>query len=176
MKRFAEIISNLFPYWFILSTALLFKNIVEIILIGAIPCILWVLYAKLKNQQWDIEDRAPRITPLVLLIGYGFLIYPIIDHGYLMIIFFINLMIISIITFFWKISIHCYGSSTMLILLAYKYYGDSTIFFIALVFNLLMIISTMWARLYLNKHTKLQVGIGALLGLIINIILIVTIL
>ncbi|UXM84500.1 phosphoesterase PA-phosphatase [Methanococcus aeolicus] len=175
MKQFAEIISNLFPYWFIISMTLLFKNIVEIILIGALPFIVWVIYAKLKNQQWDIEDRAPRIMPLILLICYGFLIYPFIDHGYLTMIFFINLIIISTITVFWKISIHCYGSSTILILLAHKYYGDNTIFFIALVFNLLILISTMWARLYLNRHTKLQVGIGTLLGLIINIVLIGTI-
>lgn len=26
MKQFAEIISNLFPYWFIISMTLLFKN------------------------------------------------------------------------------------------------------------------------------------------------------
>ena len=172
-SKFAEFISYMFPFLLVITLVATINNVFELIMLAVIPCVIWLSSAKLSGQKWDIEDRNHRIIPLVLLAIYGVIIGYIINDFYSK-VFLINVVFILVITSFWKISMHCYGLSTLIMLLVYLLKNTDANFYLLLFLitcYTVFLILTIWSRLYLKKHTVLQVALGTFFGFLINLII-----
>ena len=172
-SKFAEFISYMFPFLLVITLVATINNVFELIMLAVIPCVIWLSSAKLSGQKWDIEDRKHRIVPLVVLVIYGLIITYVVDDFFSK-VFFINIVFILLITSFWKISMHCYGLSTLIMLLVYmlKYTDNYYLLLLLIISYMVFLILTIWSRLYLKKHTVLQVIFGTFFGFLINMIII----
>jgi len=171
--KFAEFVSYMFPFLLIITLIATMNDIFKLMELAIIPCIMWITFAKLRGQKWDIEDREHRIIPLIVLVIYGLIIAYVINDFFSK-VFFINIAFISLITSFWKISMHCYGLSTLIMLLVYmlKYTDNYYLLLLLIISYMVFLILTIWSRLYLKKHTVLQVIFGTFFGFLINMIII----
>ena len=172
--KFAEFVSYMFPFLLVMTLIATMDDIFKLMNLAVIPCIMWIAFAKLGGQKWDIEDRKHRIIPLAVLVIYG-LMMCYIANDFFSKVFFINIAFILLITLFWKISMHCYGLSTLIMLLVYMLKYTDTNFYLLLFLitsYTVFLILTIWSRLYLKKHTVLQVAIGTFFGFLINMIII----
>ncbi|WP_292460548.1 phosphatase PAP2 family protein [Methanothermococcus sp.] len=171
-KKFAEYISYIFPFLLIITLIIAIHDIFKLIALAIIPCIVWLASAKLKGQNWDIEDKNCRIIPLILLAVYGVIIC-FVFNDFFSKVFLVNIIFILIITLFWKISMHCYGLSTLIMILLYllKYSNNHYLLLLLTYCYIVFLILTMWSRLYLKKHTLLQVILGMLFGFLINFLI-----
>ena len=174
-SEIAEFVSYMFPFLLVLTLIIIMDDdIFKLIELAIIPCVMWIAFAKLGGQTWDIEDRKHRIVPLVVLVIYGLIITYVVNDFFSK-VFFINIVFILLITSFWKISMHCYGLSTLIMLLVYMLKYTDTNFYLLLFLitsYTAFLILTIWSRLYLKKHTVLQVAIGTFFGFLINMIII----
>jgi len=152
-------------------------SIIQIILISVV-CILFSTLIPLAyilffiEKEWkihhvridyDFSDRKYRIKPLIVAVlsyGFGTLLLFLLDTPSLikglMFCYFINTLIITIITLFWKISVHTAGITGPLTILIYKLGA----FYLPLY---LLVIPVGLARIKLKEHTFVQVVSGALL-------------
>ncbi|WP_157198872.1 phosphoesterase PA-phosphatase [Methanothermococcus okinawensis] len=172
-SKFATFVSYIFPFLLVITLIIAINNIIELIMLAVVPCIIWLISAKLSGQNWDIEDRNHRLIPLIILTIYGVVISFIFNDLFSK-AFLINIIFILIITLFWKISMHCYGLSTLIMLLMYllKYTNNNYYLIISLIISYsVFLILTIWSRLYLKKHTVLQVVIGTFSGFLVNLIM-----
>ncbi|ACV24057.1 hypothetical protein Mefer_0218 [Methanocaldococcus fervens AG86] len=138
------------------------SNVSLLLLAFFIPFVFWMFWVKIKNEKWDIENKENRIAPLTFTLIY-LSILTLFWKNIFIIIFLANVLVVLIITKFWKISMHCYGLSGMAYLV-YAFTGDV---FLSILYLILTII-TGYARIYLNKHTPLQVIAGTVLGFLVN--------
>ena len=131
---------------------------------------LWIRNKKTNGRkiELDIPERTDRNLPLIMvIISYliGAIVLYTINAPYittiLMFCYFSNTLIIFFINLYWKISIHTMGVAGPIVALIYVL-GPLGLLF-ALIIPLVM-----WSRLYLKRHTLLQVTMGALLGLILT--------
>ncbi len=117
-----------------------------------------------KRVDFDITKREDRVVPLMLaslgaLFG-SYLISSRLENENLLLVSNIlvaMLVSLTIITFQWKISLHCAtfaALATLLLLFGSPYF--------ALLYGALLVIG--WARLYLKHHTVAQVIGGSLIG------------
>jgi len=131
-----------------------------------LPFITTVMWIKKNNLDLDISDKNHRKIPLLLgttfyLIGTAvlFVLGAPTVITVLMFCYFSNTLLSLIITIFWKISIHSMGiagpTAAMTYILGYP----------GLLFGIPLIM-VMWSRIYLKKHTKAQVVIGAVTSFI----------
>lgn len=141
-------------------------TIISIIFGALIPISTSLILIKKMHTDLDITDRTKRTVPLIFAIcSYmlGFLM--LLWYGapdivsVLMLIYGTNTLLILIINFYWKISIHAMGIAgpTAAFIFTFGPLGIIVGLIIPLV---------MWSRLKLKKHTPSQVIAGSLLGLL----------
>ena len=168
--KFAEIVSRAFPFLVIAAFPCIMSDISDLIILVLIPTIIWILWAKIRNQKWDIPDRNERIIPLIIMVIYGVVVLAI-KPDFLSKFYLTNILSLLMITSFWKISIHCYGLSAIITALIKSNQICGDLSYIIIFIYLGFLIFTMWSRLYLEKHSPLQVIMGTLLGFGQNLIL-----
>lgn len=146
-----------------------------------LPCLFILILKRFKIiQSFEMNSNQERCVPYVFNILIYTLIFFILQHNFenlFLKLFFIGLLILQIIifiiNFFWKISVHSAGI------------GAITGFFMAVCINfsnlwiivsvLLMLSSVIiFARLRLKAHTIMQAISGWVLGFLINYLLILT--
>lgn len=143
-------------------------TIISIIFGALIPILTSLILIKRMNTDLDITDRTKRTMPLILaicsyLLGFFVLLWfgaPAIVSA-LMLIYGTNTLIILIINFYWKISIHAMGIAgpTAAFIFTFGVVGA----IIGLVIPLVI-----WSRTKLKKHTFSQVIAGSVLGLLLT--------
>jgi len=139
------------------------------IIFGAlIPILTSLILIKKMHTDLDITDRTKRTLPLIFAIcSYliGFLVLYIISAPTivtaLMLIYGSNTILILLINFQWKISIHAMGIAGPTAAFIYA-------FGISGAFIGIIIPFVMWSRVKLNKHTISQVLAGAIVGLVMT--------
>ncbi|HUX57749.1 MAG TPA: hypothetical protein VMV77_12300 [Bacteroidales bacterium] len=130
-------------------------------------------YFKYRNiiSSWSVENRRERIIPLLittlLYAASSFIIFrfpiPVFLKSFIFASFFLSL-IISVVNFWWKISIHSVGAgalTALVLILSVKMYSPLMWYLIIVLIISGLLLSS---RLKLNSHNPLQVWIGYLTG------------
>ncbi len=130
-------------------------------------------YFRYRNiiSSWSLEIRRERIIPLfittLLYATSSFIIFrfpiPAFLKSYILALFFISLAI-SVINFWWKISIHSAGAgalTALVIILSLKMYSPLLWYLIIVIIISGLLLSS---RLKLNYHNPGQVWLGYLTG------------
>lgn len=119
----------------------------------------------------DLSRREDRVVPLMLaslgaLVGGTIVSRLGIDERLVTISYVLvaMLVVLTIITSVWKISLHTATMSALVSLLVF-YRGESYSYLY------LLLLPTAWVRLTLKQHTKAQLAIGAILGVIVTLVL-----
>lgn len=184
MKKIAQIISRLFdpiiegPFLIWLTTQLVETDLawkkvflISLFFIYLLPLVFFLLSLK---RGWisdlDTTKRKERygiysftlFSIVICLLVFYFLNEKMIFFFYLKL--FLPVFIFFLITFFWKISGHALMNS-LFILLLYFYSNESSILY----WGIFLIILVGWSRVFLKKHTWVQVIAGSLLPLLIII-------
>jgi len=161
-----------------LNTASQFHLLIVIFLVTFIIPAISIGTLRLSNIISDLklEDRKERFTPfLFITCFYGvssYLFYSKVSINSmfyeLLSITTLLILILTIITFYWKISIHGAGIGGLIgfiIALSYAHYTP----YFALILSILILIAGLivYARLTVNAHTPLQVYSGVVLGLLL---------
>lgn len=143
-----------------------------ILFVSIMPLIVLNIWSKHKKISMDLYYKEDRDIPLLISTLCCFiatiLLYLISNNVgvvILMFSYFANMVLIFLITFKWKISIHSINVSSPIPFLIYVFGYPASLF-------LVLLILTMWSRLHLKKHTFAQVVAGASLGLILSSIII----
>jgi membrane-associated phospholipid phosphatase len=131
---------------------------------------LWYLLQKGTVESIDVAVREQRPWPLTLAAlnyFFGFLLLsyvqaPELAQG-LMFCYATNTLIVALITFWWKVSVHTTAMSGPLVALTYNF-GPWVLPF----FLLVPLVGI--SRVVLNRHTVGQVIVGGLLGLVLTAI------
>jgi hypothetical protein len=127
-------------------------------------------------SSWMIEERKERTVPMVttsffyLVTAYIFLRFQI-PHfiKYFILVSAMMSIIVTIINFWWKISIHAVGSGALIalvVVLSIKMHTPLTWFLVPVILASGLVMSS---RLWLNSHTPSQVWLGFLLGLLVPV-------
>lgn len=136
----------------------------SILFAGLLPIIIFLFWAKTKKIELDFPKKEDRAYPLLMVIITYFVgvivLYAV--HApsivtVLMFCYFSNTLVVLLISNYWKISIHSLGVAGPSASLIYVFGGIGLFF--ALIIPLVM-----WSRIYLKRHTLIQVTVGALLG------------
>ncbi len=130
-------------------------------------------FFKYRNiiSSWSVENRRERIIPLLfttlLYLTTSFIIFrfsiPVFLKSFLFAAFFIS-MVVTIINFWWKISIHSVGLgalTALVLILTIKMYSPMVWYLITVIVASGLVLS---ARLKLNTHSPQQVWFGFLTG------------
>jgi hypothetical protein len=121
--------------------------------------------------SWSIEKRGERIIPLltitILYLATSYIIYrfpiPAFLKSFIFAAFFLSL-IVSVVNFWWKISVHAVGAgalTALVIILSVKMYTPLIGYLILVIISTGLVLSS---RLRLNVHNPKQVWIGLLTG------------
>jgi membrane-associated phospholipid phosphatase len=141
-------------------------TLISIIFGALIPISTSLILIKKMHTDMDITDRNKRTVPLIFaicsyLLGFLMLLWygaPAIV-SVLMLIYSTNTLLILIINFYWKISIHAMGIAGPTAAFIFTFGPVGIIVGLIIPF-------VMWSRLKLKKHTPSQVIAGSLLGLL----------
>jgi hypothetical protein len=130
-------------------------------------------FFRYKNiiSSWSVENRRERIIPLlistILYATTSFIIFrfplPVFLKSFIFGVFFVSLTV-SVINFWWKISIHSVGAgalAALVIILSLKMYSPMVWYLIAVILSSGLVLSS---RLKLNSHNPPQVWLGFLTG------------
>ena len=158
----------------------LINNFLLILFIGTfvMPLFMIILYVTLNKgsslKSLSMADRKERVIPFFLTAifycGITWLLYENLrvnpEIVAIMVCISISIVLVSIITFFWKISVHTTGIFGILgFLLVINYLKpDNQLFYPIIVFFILAGLLTS-ARMYLQAHCPSQIIGGILLGL-----------
>ena len=153
--------------------------ITTFVLTALIPIILMlILWKRGSISSLHIDNAQERTTPYIYtLICYGFWAYFVDQVLYLPTLILLiaigavlALIAVTVINHWWKISAHLTGIGGLLggICSFALHYGYMSITLI--IITLLVALILMYARLYLQAHTALQVVCGLLLGLLCTFI------
>lgn len=151
-----------------LTSKIEFSGIADLFASGLIiACLLVFIRLGLINSP-DIPDRKQRSLPLivastVLFIGFVALLLahsPKLIQG-LMWCYATETLMVAIISYWWKISIHTASMACSLVALTYRFGAIVFPFYL-----LLLLVGR--ARIVLKKHTIAQAVAGALLGIILT--------
>ena len=120
------------------------------------------------NKDMDVERREDRFQPLVLgTLGYvlGAILLYVLDAPdivwVLMVCYAVVTATITVITLYWKISIHACGCVGPSIAMTLQFGPIGALYFLFLPF-------TAWSRYVKRKHTPAQLVCGALLGAVLS--------
>lgn len=155
-----------------LSADFLIISIIGTLFVSIIPLIVLHILSKYKKTDMDLYHKEDREIPL-LISTLSALFCTIVLYlasstmavVVLMFAYFCNMVLLYLITYKWKISIHSISVSAPIPFLIHIFGYPASLF-------LILLIITMWSRLHLKKHTLSQVIAGASLGLIISTIVI----
>jgi hypothetical protein len=122
--------------------------------------------------SWSIGDRRERIIPLIittlLYASTTFIIHrfpvPVFIKSFIIAAFFLSLTV-TVITFWWKISIHSVGAGALIglvLILSFRMYTPLVWYLVSTVVAGGMLLSS---RLSLNTHNPQQVWVGFVTGL-----------
>lgn len=122
-------------------------------------------------SSWSVENRRERIIPLlittILYSATSFIIFrfpvPVFLKSFIFAAFFVSLAV-TVINFWWKISIHSVGAgalTALVLVLSLKMYSPLDWYLIAVIIAAGLVLSS---RLKLNSHTPQQVWFGFLTG------------
>jgi membrane-associated phospholipid phosphatase len=144
-------------------------TLVSIFFAGIIPVLTLLLWSrKIKKTAFDIPEKENRPIPLVFAIISYFVGTIILDFLHapwlvlaLMFCYCTNTLIVFVITFFWKISIHSMGITGPATALVFAIGLPGFIFGI-------LVLPVMWSRVYLHRHSIAQVLAGACLGVLLT--------
>jgi hypothetical protein len=150
------------------------KLILLIVLINNVLLPLSVIpFFRYRNiiTSWSIENRKERFIPLLittlLYSATSFIIFrfpiPVFLKSFMIAAFFLSLAI-TIINFWWKISIHSVGAgalTALVLILSLKMYSPLVWYLIPVIIAGGLVLSS---RLKLNYHTPQQVWVGLLTG------------
>lgn len=155
-----------------LSVNFLIISSICILFVSIIPLIVVRIWSKHRKTDMDLYYKEDRDIPLLIstlccLFCTITLYLTSNTMGVVVVMFayFCNILFIYLITFKWKISIHSISVASPIPFLIYIFGYPATLF-------LILLLLTMWSRLYLKKHTFYQVVAGASLGLISSTIII----
>ncbi len=185
IKKISEIISYIFNPFFISMTAFgliifgyiepsssrgLYAILVFLFIILIPLLILLFLKSHHEIETLEINRRDRRIKPLsfcILSYIVGFTLLTIFKAPYIVKAFafcyILNTLIVLLITFSWKVSVHAIGVAGPLMALTFAFGPVMYPFYI-----LLLIVGI--SRVILKRHTVLQVITGSLLGLVVTFI------
>jgi membrane-associated phospholipid phosphatase len=83
----------------------------------------------------------------------------------------LSLILLTIITFFWKISAHSVGMSGILgMLVGFNYQLGEGVLFYPILISIVLVGLIMTVRLYLDAHNIEQVVAGFVLGFVVNLL------
>ena len=131
------------------------------------PSAVWLVAQSLKRQEFDIDvsDRADRMVPLLFASLGAFVVTHLVGERFpgstlsigaqLVALVLISL---TVITFFWKVSLHTTSVSALITFLVV-----SVSWYYAILYLLLVVIG--WSRFYQRKHTRNQLIFGSILGI-----------
>ena len=181
-KKFADMVSMITQPPFIAIAAFILLNlqvgdIVDQLLLDVV-CIVSALVIpvgvtyyfgkKHGNEELDVERREDRFPPLILgTLGYvvGAVVLYLMDAPsivwVLMACYAVVTAAITVITLYWKISIHACGCVGPSMALTLQFGTIGALFFLFLPF-------AVWSRYVKRKHTPAQLVCGALLGAILS--------
>lgn len=137
-------------------------------------------YFRYRNiiSSWMIEDRKERKAPMIttsffyLVTAYIFLRFQIpLFIKYFVLVSAIMSIAVTIINFWWKISIHAVGSGALIalvVVLSIKMHTPLTWYLVPVIMASGLVMS---ARLYLNSHSPAEVWSGFLPGLLVPVFL-----
>ena len=141
------------------------------ILFGTVFPALYVLRLKRRGEigEWDVQDRNLRLKPLAWGVAsylLGFTLMALagargIPLG-LMFCYATNTLVVLVVTRWWKISVHALGISGPLAA-CHMAFGAAVYPW----WGLLPLVAA--SRVYLGRHTVMQVTAGALLGLMLTV-------
>ena len=181
-KKFADMVSMITQPPFLAIAAFILLNlqvgdIVDQLLLDVV-CIVSALVIpvgvtyyfgkKHGNEELDVERREDRFQPLVLgTLGYvlGAILLYVLDAPdivwVLMVCYAVVTATITVITLYWKISIHACGCVGPSIAMTLQFGPIGALYFLFLPF-------TAWSRYVKRKHTPAQLVCGALLGAVLS--------
>jgi len=154
--------------WIVAGFIILFNVIAPLISI-------FFLYRAKYVSSFYLNKRKERPIPMVIATIYQCaLSYMFINKlnigilmGAMMLSFAFTLVLLSIITNYYKISIHSAGISGVLgIFFCIHFYYDEFDMFFPIVITILILGAVMTARLALNVHTPMQLLLGFLVGIL----------
>ncbi|SIT16897.1 hypothetical protein SAMN05421761_12520 [Belliella pelovolcani] len=138
--------------------------------------ILFVMRYNKVIPSLKMEDRKDRVFPfsmislLYMVTAYAFYVKDWMDYKLIFILFIITicLILLTSISFFWKISAHMLGVGGLLgIILAYSLILSGFNLLYPVLGAIILTGAVGTARLYLNAHTPAQVWAGFLLGFLV---------
>lgn len=192
MKYFASVVSYvlhpflmpLYILFFLFNGDSLFSYIpssvkwycygVTLFMLLLMPLLSLPLFRHLRLvKNYGLEDKQERVYPILASVVFAFIGFWLLGRvaytnivQQLFLVLIILLSAFSVITLRWKMSMHMTaigGVCGFLLILGFRYAGDVRFFFM-----LMLMLSGILAscRLYLNRHTPLQVYAGFLFGFI----------
>ncbi len=184
MEKFAKALSRIFdgshisiPVFIIICLAIIKNPLSALgwaflcILFGTLIPYLYIFFLFKKNviDDMHVPNKENRIKPLIVtivcyVIGY-FVLYILKAHIFLRSIFVASIIItiiLTAITYFWKISFHT-SWVTFVTITYYVLFGKWMLTL------LLLTILVGWARVKIKRHTILQVILGAAISAIVTL-------
>jgi hypothetical protein len=137
-------------------------------------------YFRYRNiiSSWMIEERKERTAPMIttsffyLVTAYIFLRFQIpLFIKYFVLVSAIMSLAVTIINFWWKISVHAVGSGALIalvVILSIKMHTPLTWFFVPVILASGLVMSS---RLWLNSHSPAEIWLGFLLGVLVPVFL-----
>lgn len=122
-----------------------------------------IAYKRKKIKDFDLTDKKERVVPLIIFILSFLLTTSLLfttglkELGNIFLFFTFILILNGVITLFWKISLHMAVNIIGYLLLIYYYGPIATVF--AFIIPLIY-----WSRLFLKKHTVMQLLMSLLLN------------
>lgn len=143
-------------------------------------CLILILYNLRLFKSLHMQDREDRLIPFMMLsVFYAIITYLLsisaVPRSFPLLFVVtggmaISIILVTLITYFWKISAHSTGMSGVIGVLVLLYYKFTlTVFFIPILLSVVLLGALMSARLYLGEHSPAQVWLGALLGFLVNL-------
>jgi len=147
----------------------------------AIPFIFCLLLYKFKViSDWKLHDRKERNIPIVAsIVCYAICTYALYSHRYLpnwaMLPFYGSILTATIawvVSFWWKISGHALGLSSLMAMSWVYFFMFQGIFLPLYVpLTLLILLGLLCSiRVYLGRHTLPQVYVGSAVGILVTLL------
>ena len=137
------------------------------------PILPYLILKKLGKvtdyELTDRKERPPYFSTITILFGIIFFFVIALNVESLTRVtmnLFVVSTVVTIITFYWKISGHMTYSTILFTTLLYLFPGTPTLMFLFLLTPFIA-----WSRIVLNKHTLTQVILGTLIPLSISILI-----
>lgn len=153
----------------ILLTIIVINNVV-------VP-LLFIPYFKYREiiKTWQMETREERVLPLVVT-NFFYLVSVYIFWRFHLPLFIKSFVlaaaaistIVTIVNFWWKISVHAVGAGAMLALVIVLAVTMHTPLFIMMILSVLISGLILSARLWLNSHNPVEVWTGFFTGLVVS--------